>query len=322
MKLHNVALAALMVAMTGALRLEAQESSHEHLDIVYRAGAAAPAADSPTPDTKTPDAKAPNEPATDSKLDDGSVSLDLFTPESGSDRPTPAVVFIHGGGWYAGSKKDLRFAAKDMAKAGYVGVSVGYRLAPKHKFPAQIEDVKCAIRWLRANADKYRIDKERIAVAGASAGGHLALLAGLTLPKDNLEGAGGVGADQSSQVCAVVNFFGPTDLARDGWLPLVDKMIVDFLGGARESIPQTYVAASPMTYIHKGGPPVLTIHGTKDPLVPYSQATLLHEALQKAGESSQLETIEGKGHGDWPPEVWAQVMEKIKTFLGDAFAKQ
>ena len=242
------------------------------------------------------------------------LQLDLYAPKD-VPGPLPAVVILHGGGWTKGSHEQLRPLAGILAGQGYVAASVGYRLAPRHKFPAQIQDVKCAVRWLRANAERYQIDSERIGVLGFSAGAHLALLLGLTQASDGLEGDGG-NAEQSSRVQAVVNFFGPTDLTRPEWPPATRALIFDLLGGSREQIPGVYRAASPVSYVHRGAPPVLTLHGTADPVVPYEQAKLLHTALRRARVSSRLEPVHGKGHGDnWTSESQTRHVALIREFL-------
>jgi acetyl esterase/lipase len=248
------------------------------------------------------------------------LKLDLYMPLQPGE-PTPAIVFIHGGGWREGSKSDLRSFCQAFAKMGYVAVTVDYRLAPANRWPAQIEDVKCAVRWLRANAKRLRVDPERIAAAGSSAGGHLALLLGFTQAKDGLEGTGGW-PNQSSQVSAVVNIVGPTDLAERDWSEPVEQLLINFLGGSRTQIADVFRQASPLTYLRKDAPPVLTWHGTKDDLVPYSQATKLDAAMKQIGASSQLETIEGKGHGDdWTQADWTRVAIGSMAFLGEQFKK-
>jgi acetyl esterase/lipase len=242
------------------------------------------------------------------------LQLDLFAPKD-VPGPFPAVVILHGGGWTKGSHEGHRPRAADFARQGYVAATVGYRLAPRHRFPAQIQDAKCAVRWLRANAERYQIDSERIAALGYSAGAHLALLLGLTDAKDGLEGEGG-NLEQSSHVQAVINISGPTDLTRPDWPDLTKLVIADFLGGSREQLPGTYRAASPLVYVHRGAPPVLTIHGTDDPLVPYEQAQLLHTALRKARVSSRLTTLHGKGHGgDWGAKEQQRNTAAIRAFL-------
>jgi acetyl esterase/lipase len=243
-----------------------------------------------------------------------SLKLDLYAPSHQSG-PVPAVVFIHGGAWSGGCKEDLTGSARAFAARGYVTVTVNYRLAPRHKWPAQIHDVKCAVRWLRANADRYHIDPDCIAASGNSAGGHLALLLGLTGPHDGFEGEGGH-ATQSSSVRAVVNLAGPTDLTRPGWSPIIENMIANWLGGSPKEAPTAYWGASPVSYARPGAPPVLTIHGTEDPVVPYEQARLLDTALHEARDSSLLEPLTKKGHFvDWNREDWQHCETVIADFL-------
>lgn len=249
------------------------------------------------------------------------LRLDLYTntKETG---PMPAMVVIHGGGWFAGKKEDHRGQARGFAERGYVAVTVNYRLAPKNRWPAQVEDVKCAVRWLRANARRYNVDPECIGAIGTSAGGHLALLLGMTETADGLEGEGGY-AEQSSKVRAVINIMGPTDLAEPGWPAHTQKMIDDFLGGPMDRVPGTSMAASPVSYLRKRTPPpVLTVHGTKDPIVPYQQATLLDKALRGAGGTSVLVPIEEKGHAlDWSREDWQRIEATIQEF-SDRFVRR
>jgi len=229
------------------------------------------------------------------KVDGVNLKLDLAKPPTG-DGPFPLVVCIHGGAWRMGNKAGYHKKIADFAKGGYVAATVEYRFCPQHKFPAQIEDVKCAVRFLRAHAKEYKIDPAKVAALGDSAGGHLSLLLGLMDPADGLEGNGG-SPDQSSKVQAVVNYYGPTDFTMPGvWSPLVLAWMGDFLGTKDEKSP-VVAQASPITYVNKGDPPVLTFQGTLDPLVPVDQAKRLHETLKKAGVTEHLEIIEGGGHG-------------------------
>lgn len=222
------------------------------------------------------------------------LKLDLAVPPG--DGPFPLVVCIHGGAWRMGNKASYDGRIAGLAKSGYVAATVGYRFCPQHKFPAQIEDVKCAVRFLRARAKEYKIDPAQAGAMGDSAGGHLSLLLGLMDQQDGLEGNGG-SAGQSSKVQAVVNYYGPTDLTVEGmWNPLVMGWAADFLGTKDKAAP-VVAQASPVKYVNKGDPPVLTFHGTLDPLVPLDQAKHLHEALKKAGVTEHLEIIQGGGHG-------------------------
>src|SRR5262249_44781245 len=165
---------------------------------------------------------------------------------------------------------------------GYVAASPQYRFCPKEVFPAQVHDVKAAVRWIKANAQKYKIDPRRVGAIGFSAGGHLALMLGVTGPDDGLEGEAAAGASDT-RVTAVVNYFGPTDLGAAD-IPDVSKPLVkDFLGAAPREKPELAAKASPRTYVSQGDAAILTFQGTKDPLVPFTQAIELAEAMTAAG---------------------------------------
>ena len=217
--------------------------------------------------------------------------LDLYLPEKVEQAPLPVIVWIHGGGWRGGSKDNC--PAMGFATQGYAVASINYRLSQHATFPAQIEDCKAAIRWLRANAAKYHFDPDHIGVWGASAGGHLVALLGTTgdLKKWDV----GDNLNQSSRVQAVVDFFGPTDfrnLKGDAESP-VSKL----LGGPAAENKEKAAAASPVTYVAKGDPPFLIIHGDMDPLVSVSQSEVLAEALKKAGDDVTLKVLPGAKHG-------------------------
>lgn len=237
------------------------------------------------------------------KAGDIELKLDLARPSKG-DGPFPAVVFIHGGAWAGGNREVYRSTIESGARRGYVAVTISYRLTQpdletktgKVPFPAQIQDCKCAVRWLRSAADKYHIDADRIGVTGGSAGGHLSLLVGLTDEKAGLEGDGGH-ADQSSRVQAVVNYCGPTELSQEYRdVKAVQPYLQALCGGTPESAADSYKTASPVTYISKDDPPVLTFHGDKDDIVPVAQAKLLDEAMKMAGARHELMIFEGQGH--------------------------
>lgn len=226
------------------------------------------------------------------------LKLDLATPR-GLTSPVPAIVWIHGGAWQGGSKHEFEGYAVEAAKRGYVSVTISYRLAPRHLFPAQVEDCKCAVRWLRANAEKLHVDPQRIGVGGSSAGGHLALMLGAMDSSDGFEGEGGA-ADASSRVQAVISYAGPTNL-RSEYPDASKGVLVTLLGGPISDKQDAARQASPVNYVSPGDPPMLLVHGTKDPLVPYDQAIQMAEALTKAGVPGRLELLIGQGHG-WPEE--------------------
>jgi len=246
---------------------------------------------------------------------DRPLVLDIVRPKQPAQGPLPVICFIHGGGWAGGNKAGgVRPVALLAASGDYFCVSVGYRLTGEAPWPAQIHDCKAAVRWLRANAKKYHIDPDRIGVWGGSAGGHLVSMLGTSGGVKELEGDCG-SPEQSSRVACVLNFFGPTDLESMAKDPATQKWVVmlieRLLGGPVDQKRETARQASPVTYVSKDDPPFLTMHGSKDKVVPPAQATLLHEALKKAGVDSTLVVVEGAGHGFRGP----QVVERIKAFF-------
>ncbi len=227
--------------------------------------------------------------------------LDLYVPKG--DGPFPLVIWVHGGAWQAGSK-DGNNPALPLLGKGYAVAAINYRLSQHAKFPAQIEDCKAAVRFLRANAKKYRLDPDAFGAWGASAGGHLVALLGTSGGVKELEGDGGH-PDVSSRVQAVCDFFGPTDLtkmaAQSKTKGPIDHDAPDapearLIGGPVQANKEKAAKANPVTYVSKDAPPFLILHGDADPLVPPAQSELLHEALKKAGVESTLIVVPGVGH--------------------------
>ena len=245
-------------------------------------------------------------------------SLDLYLPEK-ADAPLPLVVWIHGGAWSAGSKDGNR--AMPLMRDGFATASVEYRFSQQAVFPAQIEDCKAAIRFLRANAAQYGLDPQHIGVWGSSAGGHLVALLGTAGDVAAWEKGGR--PEVSSRVQAVCDFFGPSDLLTMGAqganhrpMPATDTAESPeskLIGGAIPDNPDKAKAASPVTYASADDPPFLIVHGDKDPLVPHAQSKELHETLQKAGVNSTLRIVEGAGHGNGidTPET----MQTVRDFF-------
>lgn len=237
--------------------------------------------------------------------------LNLARPVEGQG-PFPAVVFIHGGAWQGGNKDLHSPQIKELAARGYVALSIGYRLAPKHPHPAQIEDCKCAVRWLRAHAADYRVDPERIGAVGLSAGAHLAMILGVMDRQDGLEGSGGW-SDQSSKVKAVVSFAGPTDLAAR-FPDVSTDILAKFIGGPVAEKQDLLKQASPITYVDKGDAAMLLFQGTVDPLIPAEQAFAMSAALTQAGVPGRVELLIGAQHGWGEPDL-SRTMAGMNAFL-------
>jgi acetyl esterase/lipase len=217
------------------------------------------------------------------------LQLDLYLPVRTS-APSPAIVYFHGGGWAVGTRRRFGRAFKSwspsalarLATAGFAVITVDYRLSGEATFPAQIDDAKAAVRWLRANAEELHVDVDRIVAWGESAGGQLAALLGVTGHRDTAD-----------DVCAVISWYAPMDL-RDGSDP--DSAKSKMLGGAAVSQPEVAVAASPIVHVHPAAPPFHIQHGTADALVPIDQSERMVEALQGVGVPVVFKAIEGSDH--------------------------
>ena len=262
-----------------------------------------------------------------------SQKLDIYLPEKG-EGPFPVILSIHGGAFKSGDKRDGQL--KPMLEGlnhGYAVVSVNYRLSPEAKFPAQIFDVKAAVRWIRANANQYKLNPDKIAAWGGSAGGHLSALLGTSGDVSSLEDLQLGNPEQSSRLQAVVDWFGPTDfLKMDEQLkeskvknPQVhavqDSPESELIGKNIENAPELVRAANPETYITSDDPPFLIQHGLTDNLVPYQQSVNLAEKLEKklGKEKVSLKLFPGTGHGG-PAFLAADNLENIFSFL-DSYLK-
>lgn len=234
--------------------------------------------------------------------------------------PQPALIFIHGGGWILGTKEASFMSIMPWLEMGWNVFNVEYRLAKVSLAPAAVEDCQCALRFITDHAREYNVDLARVVVMGESAGGHLALTTGMIPASAGLDkqcpgnGFTNPAAKTLPQVAAILNWYGITDLN-------------DMLSGQNErayavawfgSLPNAHEIAqrvSPMAYVRKDLPPILTIHGDADPIVPYSHATRLRDALSNLGARNDLYTVKGGGHGNYSAEERVKIYEKIHEFL-------
>lgn len=224
------------------------------------------------------------------------LQLNMARPKAG-DGPFPAIVCIHGGGFRAGKREGYDAQCIKLAQNGYVAMTVSYRLAPKYQFPAAIHDTKAAIRWVRANAAKYKIDPDRIGVTGGSAGGHLAQFLAVTADVKEFEGDGG-NPTQSSRVKCVVNVYGPSDFTKSyGKSVDAAEVLPLFLGGNLETAMKAHLRSSPLNWVTPNAAPTLCIHGTEDKYVAHEQAVWMVDRLKACGVEAELLTLPGAGHG-------------------------
>ncbi len=243
--------------------------------------------------------------------------LDLYLPEK-ADGPLPLLIWVHGGGWQNGSKDGCPPLRAGYVERGYAVASINYRLSGHAIFPAQIQDCKAAIRWLRAHAKKYSLDPKRFGVWGSSAGGHLVALLGTS--GDVKEFDVGAHPDQSSRVQAVCDYYGPTDFTVFVTTPGYESHATDsspearLLGGAVMQNKDKAARVNSITYVTPDDPPFLIVHGDKDPTVPLNQSQLLFAALKKTNVSAHFHTIHGAGHGG-PGFMGKNIDDMVSAFF-------
>ena len=257
------------------------------------------------------------------KVGEHSLKLDLYLPEV---KNPPLVVWVHGGAWRRGSKESMPIPG--LLGHGFAIASVSYRLSPVAPFPAQVHDIKAAIRFLRAKQEAFGYDASKVAIAGSSAGGHLVALVGTTNGHPDLEGDVGEHGDQSSDVQAIVDYYGPTN-----FLTILKQSTPHGLGvripalqlllrSQPEDVPDLARLASPVFHVDANDPPLLMIHGDQDPQVPINQSHELHGAYQSAGREEQVrfEVIHGGLHGG-EKFYDAKRMKLVADFLEPALGR-
>ena len=233
------------------------------------------------------------------KVDQSELKLDLYLPTAAA--PVGLIVWVHGGAWRAGSRSSVEVLG--LVERGWAIASVDYRLSPVAKFPAQVHDIKAAIRFLRAHAAQYGYPASRVVIAGSSAGAHLAALVGVSNRERELEGSVGADTAQPSDVQAIVSLFGASNLTTilgqstphglDVRVPALDLL----LGGQPESVPELARLASPVFHVDATDPPLLLLHGDQDTQMPINQSHELEGAYEKLGLPVRFVVVHGSGHG-------------------------
>lgn len=247
-------------------------------------------------------------------IHDDTLRLDIVRPQK-LEAPPPLLIFIHGGAWKTGNKADYLLYLVDFANRGYVTASVGYRLSKVALFPAAVQDVVCAVRWLRQHASDYGYDPDRIAVIGGSAGGHLALMVGYA-GEEPLFNQDCAGVEVPCRVQAVVDIYGAADLITD--FAKTRRSVHQFLGGQFDEIPEKYRLASPSTYLSADGPPTLIFHGTIDRTVPVAQSDTLAARLKQLGVPVEYHRLNG-----WPHvmDIVTSVNQYMQFHMADFFRR-
>jgi acetyl esterase/lipase len=220
----------------------------------------------------------------------GNLGVDIYLPKGTG--PFPGVLVVHGGAWTIGSRAQLAAVAMALAERGYTAAAISYRLAPQHPFPAQLCDCQAAVRWLRDHANEFKIDPERIAGFGYSAGGQLVALLG-TLGDGDFREDGVSEQAPSARLQAVVAGGAPCDFRV---MPIHNSGLAYWLGGTRATKPDAYDLASPAAFVTNDDPPMFFFHGARDALVPISSPQRMVERLTSTGVAAEMYTIEDQGH--------------------------
>lgn len=236
--------------------------------------------------------------------------LDLYLPVDRESRRPPTLVWIHGGGWTQSSKEAEFLYVLPYLEMGWSVINVEYRLAKRSPAPGAVEDCRCALKWAIDNAGKYNINTEKIVISGISAGGHLALTTAAPPPR-----LPGTGCYLATKVAGVVNWFGPSDITDLLAGPNRFVQAVEWFSRSTNAA-STARRISPVNYVNANFPPVITIHGDKDELIPYPQSVRFHKLLTAAGVPNELVTMKGRGHGGFSDNEWTEAYRSIREFLG------
>jgi acetyl esterase/lipase len=239
------------------------------------------------------------------------LKLDVWYPNE-SKSPTPTLVYIHGGGWIFGTKETSVLQFLPFLEKGWRVVNVEYRMASNSLAPAAVEDTRCALRWVFRNAKQWNFDTSKIVLTGHSAGGHLSLITGM-LPKGTSLDNQCYG-DEDLKVAAIINWYGITDVNDVIQGPNLKNYAAMWMG-SMPTAADIARSVSPLTYVRPGLPPILTIHGDKDDVVPYSEAVRLKDALDKAKVINELYTIKNGGHGQFKQAEYIAAYQEIWRFL-------
>ncbi len=223
--------------------------------------------------------------------DGESLKADIYVPAG--EGPFPTVLCVHGGAWRFGARGDMGLIARSLAESGYVAATISYRLAPAHKFPAQIEDCREALRWIREHADEYKVDPKRVAALGYSAGGHLVALMGVTGKAEDTIGPENSPWKFDSRLKAVVAGGAPCDFRE---MPADKRILAYWLGGTRAENPDVYEAASPAKFVSAKAPPTFFFHGERDRLVKMKSPTAMMSLLKEAGVPTEMHVVSGARH--------------------------
>lgn len=237
--------------------------------------------------------------------------VDLYLPRE-AEKPTPTLIYIHGGGWVGGSKEGAMLQVLPYMELGWAVVNVQYRLGKVSLAPAAVEDCRCALRWVYQHAKEYRIDTSRLVVTGHSAGGHLSLTTAMLPASAGLDRQ--CPGTEDLRVAAIVNWYGITDVGDLLEGVNMKSYAVGWMGSMtnRGEIARR---VSPIEYVRAGLPPTLTVHGDADPTVPYQHAVRLHSALERAGVPNQLVTVPGGKHGGFTRDETLRIHTAIRKFL-------